>query len=103
MIQRYLSMASSLSFIVLLEPSRALFYYYFIHGALFPLIKIFIFNAKKGKLATTPSSVTETCVQLSHHVGILVSVPMSYYTKVFHHVLLSECHLEFNQDRKSVV
>ena len=90
-------MASSLSFIDLLEPSRALFYYYFIHGALFPLIKIFIFNAEKGKSATTPPLVTETRVQQSHHVGILVPVPMSYYTKVFHHVFLPEYHLERNQ------
>ena len=60
MIQRYLSIASSLSFIYLLDHSRALFYYYFIHGALFPLIKIFIFNAKKGKSATTPPPITKT-------------------------------------------
>ena len=90
-------MASSLSFIDLLEPSRALFYYYFIHGALFPLIKIFLFNAEKGKSAITPPLVTETRVQPSHHVGILVSVPMSYYTKVFHHEFLPEFHLEHNQ------
>ena len=97
MIQRYLSMVSSLSFIDLLESSRALFYYYFIHGALFPLIKIFIFNAEKSKSATMSPLVTETPTQPSHHVGILVLVPMSYYTKVFHHVFLSECHLEHNQ------
>ena len=47
LLQRYLSMASTLSFIDLLDPSRALFYYYFIHGALFPLIKIFLFNAER--------------------------------------------------------
>ena len=97
MIQRYPSMASFLSFIDLLEPSRALFYYYFIHGALFPLIKIFPFNAEKSKSATMSPLVTETPAQLSHHVGNLVSVPMSYYTKVFHHVFLLECHLEHNQ------
>ena len=90
-------MASSPSVIDLLEPSRALFYYYFIHGALFPLIKIFLFNVEKGKLATMPPPVTKTRVQPSHHVGILVPVPMSYYTKVFHHVFLPECHLERNQ------
>ena len=90
-------MASSLSFIDLLDPSGALFNYYFIHGALFPLIKIFLFNAEKGKSATTSPPVTETRVQSSHHVGILVLVPMSYYTKVFHHVFLLECHLECNQ------
>ena len=52
-------MASALSFIDILEPSRALFYYYFIHGALFPFIKIFLFNVEKGKSATMPPSVTE--------------------------------------------
>ena len=62
LLQRYLPMASSLSFIDLLESSRALFYYYFIHGALFPFIKIFLFNAEKGKSATTPPSVIEICV-----------------------------------------
>ena len=51
-------MASSLYFIDILEPSRALFYYYFIHGALFPLIKIFLFNAEKSKSATTSPMVT---------------------------------------------
>ena len=65
-------MASSLSFIDLLEPSRALFYYYFIHGALFPLIKIFLFNVGKSKSATTSPPVIETLVQPSHYVGILV-------------------------------
>ena len=84
MIQIYILMASSLYFIDLLEPSRALFYYYFIHGALFPFIKIFLFSAEKGKSVTTPPSVTEIRVQLSHQVGILIPVPMSYYTKVFH-------------------
>lgn len=62
MIQQYLPMVSSLSFIDPLEPSRALFYYYFIHGALFPFIKIFLYNAEKGKSATTPPPVTEICV-----------------------------------------
>ena len=89
-------MASTLSLIDLLDPSTTLFYYCFIHGALFPLIKIFLFNVEKGKLAITPPPVTETRVQLSHHVGILVPVPMSYYTKVFYHVFLLECHLEHN-------
>ena len=70
MIQIYPSMASSISFIDLLEPSRALFYYYFIHGSLFPLIKIFLFNVEKSKLATTSPPVTETHVQMSHHGGI---------------------------------
>ena len=97
MIQRYLLMASSLSFIDLLEPSRALFYYYFIHGTLFPLIKIFLFNAEKSKSATMSPLLTKTYAQPSHHVGILVLVPMSYYTKVFHHVYLLECHFERNQ------
>ena len=96
LLQRYLPMASSLSFIDLLEPSRALFYYYFIHGALFPLIKIFLFNAEKSKLATMSPSITETHVQLSHHGGILVPIPMSYYTKVFCHVFLPEFHRERN-------
>ena len=90
-------MASSLSFIDLFEPFRALFYYYFIHGALVPLIKIFLFNAEKSKSATMSPSITETHVQLSHHGGILVSITMRYYTKVFHHVSLLECHLEHNQ------
>ena len=89
-------MASSLSFIDLLDPSRALFYYYFIQGAHFPLIKIFLFNVEKSKSATMSPLVTETYVQLFHHGGILVLVPMSYYTKVFYHVFLSECHLEHN-------
>ena len=87
-------MASSLYFIDISEPSRVLFYYYFIRGSLFPLIKIFIFNAEKSKLATMSPLVIETHVQPSHHVGILVLVPMSYYTKMFHHVFLLECHLE---------
>ena len=90
-------MASSLSFIDLLEPSRALFYYYFIRGALFPLIKIFFFNAEKSKLATMIPLVTETHAHSSHHVGIFDPVPMRYYTKLFHHVFLLECHLEHNQ------
>jgi len=55
-------MATPLAVIDLLEPSRALFYYYFIHGALFPLIKIFLFNAEKGKSATTPPLVIEIYV-----------------------------------------
>ena len=97
LLQRYLSMTSTLSFIDLLDPSRALFYYYFIHGALFSLIKIFLFNAEKGRSATMPTPVTETRVQPSHHVGILVPVPMSYHTKVFYHVFLLESHLERNE------
>ena len=89
-------MASSLSFIDLLEHSRFLFYYFLIHGALFPLIKILLFNAEKSKSATTSPPVTETHVQLFHHGGIIVSIPMSYYTKVFYHVFLPECHRERN-------
>ena len=51
---------------------------------------------EKSKSATMSPQVTETHVQPSRHVGILVSVPTSYYTKVFYHVFLSECHLEHN-------
>ena len=49
-----------------------------------------------GKSATMSPQVIKTHVQPPHHVGILVPVPMSYYTKVFYHVFLSECHLEHN-------
>ena len=52
---------------------------------------------KKSKSATMSPLVTETHAQPSHHVGIFVLVPMSYYTKVFHHVFLLKCHLERNQ------
>ena len=69
-------MVSTFSFIDPLDPSRALFYYYFIHGALFPLTKIFLFNAGMSKSATMSPQVTETHVQPSHHVGILVLVPI---------------------------
>ena len=78
LIPRYLSMASSLSFMDLLEPSRVLFYYYFIYGALFPLINIFIFNVEKSKLTTTSPPVIETHVQLSHHGWLLILVLKHY-------------------------
>ena len=96
LLQRYLPMDSSLSFIDLLEPSRALFYYYLIHGALFSLNKIFLFNAENGKSAAMSPQVTKIHVQLSHHVGILVPVPTSYYSKVFYRVFFSKCHFEHN-------
>ena len=51
----------------------------------------------KDKLATMSPQVTETPIQKSHHVDLLVTIPTSYETEAFHQLISPECHLEHNK------